>query len=216
MGRRSQHTPEELRELILKATRKVVEEDGMTLPSAREIARAIGYAPGTLYNMFENLTDILLHVESRVLTELENELILAIKGLKGRDAVIAFADKYIEFAFANHRLWQLIIRNQPESDHIIPLWYRDRMAAPHALLSRTLAAASPQASDEDVKQQTELIWTTMHGMIQVAMTRKFGQVSQDGLSTMMHKIIDGMFGAGGRAPIERSSRRNGAAGHTAA
>ena len=69
MGRRSQHTPEELRELILTATRRIVEERGFRALSAREIAREIGYAPGTLYNMYENLDEILLRVEARVLKD---------------------------------------------------------------------------------------------------------------------------------------------------
>jgi hypothetical protein len=57
MGRRSVHSPEELRQLILDASQTIVERNGITGLSAREIARMIGYSPGTLYNISRLETD---------------------------------------------------------------------------------------------------------------------------------------------------------------
>jgi len=51
MGRRSIHSAEELRELIIQAATDIVERDGLAGLSAREIAKRIGYSPGTLYNV---------------------------------------------------------------------------------------------------------------------------------------------------------------------
>ena len=67
MGRRSIHTPDELRELIIEATTSIVEQDGLEGISAREIAKRVGYSPGTFYNVFENLDDLLLIIEARLL-----------------------------------------------------------------------------------------------------------------------------------------------------
>src|SRR3990167_3233224 len=74
MGRRSIHTPEELRELIIQAATDIVERDGLAGLSAREIAKRIGYSPGTLYNVFENLDDLLLTIEARLLDTLAERL----------------------------------------------------------------------------------------------------------------------------------------------
>ena len=74
MGRRSIHTPDELRELIIEATTSIVEQDGLEGLSAREIAKRVGYSPGTLYNVFENLDDLLLIIEARLLDELAGRL----------------------------------------------------------------------------------------------------------------------------------------------
>jgi len=67
MGRRSVHTPEELRELIIQAATEIVEQHGLEGLSAREVAKRIGYSPGTIYNVFENLDDLLLTIEARLL-----------------------------------------------------------------------------------------------------------------------------------------------------
>jgi len=52
MGRRSTHTPQQLRELILDAAQDIIQVQGLAGLSAREIARRIEYSPGTIYNMF--------------------------------------------------------------------------------------------------------------------------------------------------------------------
>ena len=74
MGRRSTHTPQQLRELILDAAQDIIQVQGLAGLSAREIARRIEYSPGTIYNMFENLDDVVLHVEARVLDALDKRL----------------------------------------------------------------------------------------------------------------------------------------------
>ena len=75
MGRRSTHTPQQLRELILDAAQDIIQDQGLAGLSAREIARRIEYSPGTIYNMFENLDDVVLHVEARVLDALDKRLL---------------------------------------------------------------------------------------------------------------------------------------------
>ena len=74
MGRRSTHTPEQLRQLILDAAQSIIETNGLAGLSAREIARRIGYSPGTIYNVFQNLDDVVLHIEARVLDALDERL----------------------------------------------------------------------------------------------------------------------------------------------
>ena len=74
MGRRSSHTPQQLRALVLDAAQEIIEAQGLAGLSAREIARRIGYSPGTIYNVFANLDDVVLNVEARVLDALDRRL----------------------------------------------------------------------------------------------------------------------------------------------
>ena len=107
MGRRSVHSPEELRQLILDASQTIVERSGITGLSAREIARMIGYSPGTLYNIFENLDDILLTLQ----VQLQNRTVEHLKrvpfGPDGEKNIEALAQAYVDFALANRRMWNL-------------------------------------------------------------------------------------------------------------
>ncbi len=74
MGRRSAHTAEELRELIIQAATELIQESGFGGLSAREIARRISYSPGTLYNVFEDLDDLVPTIEGRLLDKLTQAL----------------------------------------------------------------------------------------------------------------------------------------------
>ena len=51
MGRRSQHTSEDLHTLILEGSEQIIAAHGLAGLSAREIARSVGYSPGTIYNI---------------------------------------------------------------------------------------------------------------------------------------------------------------------
>ena len=101
MGRRSVHTPEELRELILKAATELIERGGLASLSAREIARAIGYSPGTLYNVFENLDDLVLTIEARMLDQLSARLIESLNGSDPSQRIFKLAHAYLRFTHQN-------------------------------------------------------------------------------------------------------------------
>ena len=65
MARRSDHTKDELKDIILSASRKIIEKEGFQNLSARKIATAIKYAPGTLYNFCKNLDELILQINAQ-------------------------------------------------------------------------------------------------------------------------------------------------------
>ena len=74
MARRSEHSREQLTEMILNAAQQIVINDGFAGLSARKIATDIGYTVGTLYIVFDNLDDIILHINARTLDEMRQRL----------------------------------------------------------------------------------------------------------------------------------------------
>ena len=53
MGRRSDHSRDELLGLALDVAEKVVAQEGIGALTARRISKEIGYSVGTIYNLFE-------------------------------------------------------------------------------------------------------------------------------------------------------------------
>ena len=74
LGRRSDHSREEIREMALKAARTLVEKKGYQGLTARKVAKEIGYTVGTLYLVFENLDDLIVALNTETVTELRLEL----------------------------------------------------------------------------------------------------------------------------------------------
>ncbi len=190
MGRRSQHTPDELKELILGAARRIIDQHGFHALSAREIAREIGYAPGTLYNMFRNLDEILLKVEARVLDELDGNIARAMAGHKDIDALKNFGRAYVDFAYKSPRLWQLVQRHHPEQFPEAPDWYLERLYAPLGRLEPVLGKIRGTTCADEQARNARLMWSAVHGVLNVATTSKFGTLPMSTTLTMVDAITD--------------------------
>ena len=144
MGRRSTHTPQQLRELILNAAQEIIQSQGLAGLSAREIARRIGYSPGTIYNMFQNLDDVVLNVEARVLDSLDGRLIGVLRSdgdAGGR--VERLAQAYLAFTHENPRLWNLLFEHHMPTSTELPAWYQQKL---EGLMRRVEEALAPHVS----------------------------------------------------------------------
>ena len=120
MGRRSTHTPQQLRELILDAAQDIIQNQGLVGLSAREVARRIEYSPGTIYNMFENLDDVVLHVEARVLDALDKRLSAVLADGNPSDRVDRLAQAYLSFTHEKPRLWNLLFEHHMPAKAQLP------------------------------------------------------------------------------------------------
>ena len=124
MGRRSIHTPDELRELIIEATTSIVEHDGLEGLSAREIAKRVGYSPGTLYNVFENLDDLLLIIEARLLDELAERLADTDASGPPAERLRRLVGTYFVFTQERPKLWNLLNEHRMPAGREVPEWYQ--------------------------------------------------------------------------------------------
>ena len=162
--------------------------------SAREIAREIGYAPGTLYNLFHNLDEILLRVEVELLDALDKSLSAAMAGKKGADAVRRFATAYATFAYEHSKLWHLIQEHHPVDALTGPDWYLEKIYAPAARLEPLLAMLTGNHDMEEVERTARIIWSAIHGIVQVAMTSKFGALPQSTTVGMVENLVQNYLG----------------------
>src|SRR5262245_50183613 len=127
MGRRSTHTPQQLRELILDAAQDIIQNQGLAGLSAREVARRIEYSPGTIYNMLENLDDVVLHVEARVLDALDKRLSGLLAGGYASDRVDRRAQAYLSFTHETPRLWNRLVEHHVPAKAQLPRWYQQKL-----------------------------------------------------------------------------------------
>src|SRR6266446_5278348 len=99
MGRRSDHTLEQIKDMAISAAEKIVRKKGVEEISTRKIAAEIGYTSGTLYLVFRNLDDLLLHVNGRTLERLRDSLSgVTVQAYEPVAMVKAICSAYIAFA----------------------------------------------------------------------------------------------------------------------
>jgi AcrR family transcriptional regulator len=189
MGRRSAHRPEELRELILRAAQEIIEEEGLAGLSARTVAKRIGYSPGTLYNVFENLDDLVLHVEARLLDALALRLQEVERGGTPKETLRRLARAYLAFTHQNPRLWNLLFEHHMPKSAIIPAWYQSKL---EGLLVRVEDAMRPLLADADpaaVKRAARVLWAGVHGITSLSTADKLSTVTADSTGQLVDDLV---------------------------
>src|SRR5262245_59391255 len=165
MGRRSTHTPQQLRELVLDAAQEIIEAQGLAGLSAREIARRIGYSPGTIYNIFANLDDVVLNVEARVLDALDRRLGDVPESSNGAgdgDRLIRIAHAYLAFTQEKPRLWNLLFEHHMPAGAELPAWYRQKLEGLMAPIERALAPCFAPGNEAERLRAARALWAGVH------------------------------------------------------
>ncbi len=190
MGRRSIHTAEELRELILVSTTELIESEGLAGLSAREIARRIGYSPGTLYNVFDNLDDLVLTIEGRLL----DRLALALQEVPSNESphtrLKNIAMAYLHFTHDNPKLWNLLFEHHMQAEAHIPTWYQEKLETLLAEVESEIGRLIPEAEENQVKRSARVLWAGVHGITSLSTTDKLAIVTTEAASPLVEDLID--------------------------
>ena len=203
MGRRSQHAPETLRRMIIEAAEAIVTEGGLTQLSAREIAKRIDYSPGTLYNVFENLDDVVLTIEGRLLDRLARRLDQAIQATRPGSAagpaksaqaspettLLALAQAYLAFTHENPRLWNLLFEHRLPADQGLPAWYMDKLDALLAQIETALAPLFAPGETEARSRSARVLWSAVHGITSLSTTGKLSIITTQAATQLAEDLV---------------------------
>lgn len=120
MGRRSDHSREQLEELILAAGSDLVAQAGLAGFSAREIGRRIGYSIGTLHNVFGTSDRLVAAINTRSFGMWAAFLRERLAAADDGDRIGALVDGYFGFARAHPHLWTAIYDHRLPADSTLP------------------------------------------------------------------------------------------------
>jgi AcrR family transcriptional regulator len=191
MGRRSEHSREELQQLILDATLQLVNEHGADNVTARQIARAVGYTPGMLYSVFVNLQDIFLHVNSISIESLYQECLLASESTDEPVASMhAMGLAYLRYAEEHTHKFDLLFRRMMPITVEVPTALRSRINALFHLIECELRTLAPARSDHAVRIAARAVWSGVHGTAQLMLSEQLYLDSAHADREVVHVLID--------------------------
>jgi AcrR family transcriptional regulator len=206
MGRRNEHSREELKALALRAAGDIVDADGVTALSMREVARRIGYTVGALYLVFENLDDLIVHVNERTVSELRGAL-ERIRGRPGQPAqhLRLLVAAYLGFALLHTARWRLVFEHRLPAGQKAPPTYAGHTAAIFMLVRDRLREAgvipdSKRGGDEAGDELATALWSGAHGICTLAVTGKLQVATQASVQRLLDVLLDRFLGAGGVRP----------------
>ena len=163
LARRSDHTRQELHELIIAETMKLVDELGAAHITARQIAARIGYTAGTLYTHFDNLADIYLQVNARNLSRLRAQVQGAIASADApADRLLEMAYAYLGYAEAHPHRFALLFSHNLQPGQTLPDYLQAIIDSLFDLVQAELAALDPNATAAELELGVRAHWSGVH------------------------------------------------------
>lgn len=190
MGRRSVHTPEELREHILQAATELISSNGLEGLSAREVARRIGYSAGTIYNVFDNLDDLILTIEGRMLDELDRKLDALPHAGDARTDLLLLAETYLAFTHSNPKLWNLLFEHHLPAGTDVPPSYRAKLETLLARIENAMGPLTDGEADSARKRAARVLWAGVHGITSLSTADKLSNVSTEAAWPLVKDLVE--------------------------
>lgn len=188
MARRSDHSREEIRDMALAAAERIVDDEGFAGLSARKIAGRIGYTVGTLYLVFENIDELILHVNARTLDSLYGALREAsAEGTLPEARVLALARAYIGFASRHTRQWGMLYEHRLPEGVKVPEWYREKVARSFALVEEAIRPLVKDA--KNVGPVARALWAGVHGVCLLGLTDKLDVVGAGSVQVLVETLV---------------------------
>jgi len=195
MGRRSDHSRAELRELIIDEGHRQMAEYGFAGFSARQVAREIGYSVGTVYNLFPSLDDLLIAINTRTFTQWTEFVRLRLDGVID-DRIGVLVRAYFDFAREHPNLWMAIYDHRLPPGTPLPLNEDEERRKLTIIVIHELATALPGVSDDAVERLARSLIATVHGHCTYALNGSFELMGEtDPLGLALARVREAMGAA---------------------
>lgn len=190
MARRSDHSRAELSELAIAAAREIVAAEGLESLTARKIAQAIGYSPGTLYNVFEDLDDLIVQLNGRTLDALYDRLSAVPRTDDPARDLHGLLSAYLGFLNEHRNLWTVLFEYRLPNEHILPDWYLAKVERALGLIEAVLASLAPDLDPATRAKAVRTLWAGLHGICSLSGAGKLQTVSGQSDREMAEMLLD--------------------------
>lgn len=190
MGRRNEHSREQLRDMALDAADAIVTAQGAAGLTARKVAAAIGYTVGSLYMAFRNLDDLIVQLNARTLDELYRDLAATVAAVPDpAQRVAALGRAYIDFACAHPHRWRLIFEHRLPAGEPLPDWYLEKVSRFFRLVQDCLAPLAPRRTPDQLSLAAQALWSGVHGVCILGLDDKLEVAGRRSLREVADSLI---------------------------
>ena len=201
-----------LREDLILAAERMIAARGLAGLKTRDLAREIGCANGAVYNLVDDMDDLILRVGSRTLQRLDAALTAAEgAGLPAAETLVRIAIGYCDFAAANIELWRALFEHRLQPGKELPEWVVEEQTHLFRHIYRPLVALFPQRGTEQLSVMARSLFSAVHGMVALGLEQKLVAVPVDALrgeiATIVHAMVDGLLSAGTAAAAAADRRQ---------
>ena len=180
-----------LREALIEAAERAIAAKGLGGLKTRELAQEIGVANGGVYNLVEDVDELILRVGSRTLARLDASLSLAEIGgaAAPREMLVRVAVAYCDFAAENLELWRALFEHRMQPGKPVPEWAITEQMELFRHIYKPLAALFLGVTARS-------LFSAVHGMVALGLEHKLIAVPigalRSEISTLTRAMVDGL------------------------
>ena len=146
------------------AAADIAETEGLRGLRARSIAREIGYTIGTIYNVFEGLDDLIVHLNDT-----------------------ALAECYIRFTRDHSKRWSVLFEHRLPNGRELPEWHHEKVLRLLEFLERALARLFSPGQEKERHHTAHVPWSSLHGICSLETAGKLAET--ESLTAMADSLV---------------------------
>jgi len=176
---------------LLDAAESMIAASGLAGLRTRELAQRIGVAIGAIYNLVEDVDDLVLRVGSRTLARLDTALSAAEAeaALAPADMLARIAVAYCDFAAENTELWRALFEHRMQPGKDVPEWTIAEQTELFRHIYGPLVTLFPKRSPPELGVLARSLFSAVHGMVALGLEQKLVAVPLDELRREVARIV---------------------------
>ena len=184
-----------LHQALIEASEQAIAAKGLSGLKTRDLARQIGCANGAVYNLVEDIDELILRVGSRTLARLDAALELAetTGPAEPGETLVRIAVAYCDFAAANLELWRALFEHRMAPGKPVPEWAVSEQMNLFRHIYRPLAALFPDQTPAQLGVTARSLFSAVHGMVALGLEQKLVAVPVAALRHEIGAIVTAMI-----------------------
>jgi AcrR family transcriptional regulator len=180
---------DDLRARLIDLAEAQIAAEGAASLKARELAGKAGCAVGAIYNVFDDMTALVMQVNIRTfarLGEMAVESLARVQGAAPRDQMVALGHAYLHFAADNLHLWRALF-DVTGTD--VPDWYRVALAALFGHIEGPIAALFPSLARRDLDLMVRGLFSAVHGIVLLGLNNRTPSAPMAEIEAMIAMVL---------------------------
>ena len=191
MARRSEHSREQIKEMVINAAEAIVIEESFFSLTIRKIALEIDYTVGSIYMVFENMDDLIMQVKTRTLIKLSLQLNEAISSkLSSEQQLTKLSLCYLEFANTEYNLWSMIFEHHLRPKTPIPDDYQQQVDAIFEKVACCFQRLDLERSNSECQLAARTLWSGIHGICILSISKHLDVVGIKSIEDSVLSLVN--------------------------
>ena len=173
--------------MALQSARKIVAKEGITALSGRKVTGKMGYTIGTLYQLFDDMDDLVERMNAETLAMLYGHCQSGADQDGVAQQLKALGVLFGEFVRAHPNEWDAVMSYRYKDDHTTSEEYHREILKLFGLMESATRQFYEKGEEEQHAADMAMLWASMMGILGIAFSER--QVGGS-FEQMLEQLID--------------------------